>query len=75
MKLDATSCDCDWCQLHRRTIVNGSETMAMGGEWYVWNEVIRHGYDSLLWGRIDGAPMPVLRATIREMLLVGRWRQ
>ena len=43
------------------------------GKWYTWEAIRRHGYDSLLWGP-DIDPMPVVRFTVRELLLIGRWK-
>jgi len=56
-----------WCSLQCMGIIEY-------GEWYTWEPIRRHGYDSLMWGP-DSSSMPIVRATARELLLIGRWKQ
>lgn len=56
-------------------VYNGyaKEIAADGNKCYVKEQVRYHGCDSLLWGP-DEEPMPVIRFTIREFMLIGRWK-
>ena len=52
-----------------------AEAAAGLGKWYTYEGVRRLGWDSLTWGDpTDTPPMPVLRWTNREYLIIGRWR-